>query len=110
MAVVPEGAQRSGDGHYWWDGTAWQEVPADERTGSSASASSATGSQDPAGAHDAGGLSHEQLAQITSEEQLDERSHPYFQPNPDTYPDDSSQAEGGDLLSDEAAPDAGGVA
>jgi hypothetical protein len=26
MANIPEGAQRSPDGHYWWDGTAWQLV------------------------------------------------------------------------------------
>ncbi len=103
MAPVPEGAQRSEDGHYWWDGSAWQEVPEDERTGSAA-----TGSQDSANAD--GEMSEEQVAQITTEEQLDERSQPYFQPNPDSYPDDDTQAEGGDLLSDEAAPDAGGVA
>lgn len=26
MSNVPEGAQRSEDGHYWWDGSQWQPV------------------------------------------------------------------------------------
>lgn len=26
MANIPEGAQRSDDGHYWWDGESWQPV------------------------------------------------------------------------------------
>ena len=26
MANIPEGAQRSDDGHYWWDGEIWQLV------------------------------------------------------------------------------------
>ena len=26
MAEIPEGAQRSEDGHYWWDGSQWQLV------------------------------------------------------------------------------------
>jgi len=26
MSNVPEGAQRSDDGHYWWDGQQWQPV------------------------------------------------------------------------------------
>src|SRR4051794_19905617 len=26
--TVPEGATRSEDGHYWWDGSAWQAVEA----------------------------------------------------------------------------------
>lgn len=28
MSNVPEGAQLSEDGHYWWDGTDWQPVDA----------------------------------------------------------------------------------
>jgi hypothetical protein len=31
--TVPDGAQRSEDGKYWWDGAAWQPVPEDESTG-----------------------------------------------------------------------------
>jgi hypothetical protein len=26
MANIPEGAQRSEDGHWWWDGEQWQPV------------------------------------------------------------------------------------
>jgi hypothetical protein len=26
MANIPEGALRSDDGHYWWDGTQWQLI------------------------------------------------------------------------------------
>jgi len=100
MAPVPEGAQRSADGYYWWDGTTWQQIPEDER------AAPAAGSQDAAA--DSGAISHEELSQITSEDQLDERSKPYFQPDPDKYPDDASDAEGSDLLSDEPAAGATG--
>jgi len=32
MSNVPEGAQRSEDGHYWWDGSQWQPVQ-DEQGG-----------------------------------------------------------------------------
>jgi len=98
MAAVPQGARRSEDGYYWWDGADWQQVPEDERV------QSATASEQPDGA----GISHEELARITSEEQLDERSKPYFQPDADKYPDDASDAEGADVLSDEPAPGAGG--
>jgi hypothetical protein len=31
MANVPEGAERSPDGHYWWDGAQWQLI--DDGTG-----------------------------------------------------------------------------
>jgi len=30
MSNVPEGAQRSEDGHYWWDGSQWQPVEGEE--------------------------------------------------------------------------------
>jgi hypothetical protein len=118
------GAQRSEDGYYWWDGTAWQQIPEDERSAStpapanSASVGSATpNSSDPnpaptgsasTGSADSGGMSHEELAQITTVDQLDERSKPYFQPDADMYPDDASAAEGGDVLSDEPASGAAG--
>jgi hypothetical protein len=103
MAPVPEGAQRSDDGYYWWDGNARREVPEDERV-----ASATTGSHDTANAVGSGEITMNELAQITSEDQPDDRSKPYFQPDPDMYPDDDSDAEGYDLLSDEPAPDAAG--
>lgn len=123
MAPVPEGAQRSEDGYYWWDGTAWQQIPEDERTASTTGSQSATGSNGTAGTAGAAGttgaagaagtaesngMSHDELAQITTVDQLNEQSKPYFQPDADMYPDDASQAEGGDVLSDEPAPGAAG--
>ncbi len=105
MAPVPEGAQRSPDGYYWWDGTAWQEIPADERASSAtASATSGTDAAAPA----SGEVSHEELSQITSADQLDDRTTPYFHPDADMYPDDASAAESADVLSDEPAPNAAG--
>jgi hypothetical protein len=100
MAQVPAGAQRSDDGYYWWDGTAWQQIPEDERV---SAASGAAG-----GGAGGGGMSHEELAEITSADQLDDRSKPYFQPDADMYPDDASDAESADTLSDEPAPETTG--
>jgi hypothetical protein len=102
------------DGYYWWDGTAWQQIPEDERAAStpgSEGATGATGSNGATGSADAAGsngMSHDELARITSVDQLDERSKPYFEPDADMYPDDASLAEGGDVLSDEPAPGAAG--
>jgi hypothetical protein len=105
MAVVPEGAQRSEDGFHWWDGSAWQEVPEDERT-----PAAGAGHGDKQG-DGQGQVTEEHLAQITSADQLDERTSPYFQPDHNMYPDDASMAEAHDLLSDEPSHDAsGGVA
>jgi hypothetical protein len=110
MAQVPEGAQRSEDGYYWWDGTAWQQVPEDERDSRASAGSTAAGADGAAGAAGAAGISHDELAQITTADQLDDRSKPYFQPDADMYPDDASDAEGTDVLSDEPASDATGSA
>lgn len=40
--TVPDGAQLSEDGKYWWDGADWQPVPEDE-SGSSSSGSTEVG-------------------------------------------------------------------
>jgi hypothetical protein len=105
MAPVPEGAQRSEDGYYYWDpdNQKWQEIPEDERGASAAGSDGAASADGANGANGAGQITHEELAQVTSEEQLDDRSKPYFQPDPDKYPDDDSDAEGADVLSDEPA-------
>lgn len=34
MSNVPDGAQLSEDGNYWWDGTQWQSVHGGSQTGS----------------------------------------------------------------------------
>jgi hypothetical protein len=88
--------QRSEDGFYWWDGDTWQLIPEDER-------SSGPAAPGPAGD---GGMTLDELSLIKSEDQLDERSAPYFHPDYDMYPDGVEDAEGADVLSDE--PAAGG--
>jgi len=103
---VPAGAQRSEDGYYWWDGAAWQQIPEDER-GSQASAGTTTAAA-TATTTTTAAISHDELSQITTEDQLDDRSKPYFQPDADMYADDASNAEGTDILSDEPAPDTTG--
>ena len=124
MAQVPAGAQRSEDGYYWWNGSAWQQIPEDERDSgasggtagtagtagtTSTAAGTATGTTTGTGTDTtAAAISHDELAQITSAEQLDDRSKPYFQPDADMYPDDASDAEGADVLSDEPAADTTG--
>ena len=43
MPDIPADAQRSPDGHYWWDGTQWQPVdPSDAATASSAQPATAS--------------------------------------------------------------------
>ena len=79
MSPVPEGAQRSEDGHYWWDGTEWKPVDG-------AAAGATNGGQ-------TGDVTHEELAAIQSEDQIQERHKPYFQPDYDKVPDDDSWAE-----------------
>jgi hypothetical protein len=57
MADIPADAQRSEDGHYWWDGSQWQPVDqsqgaadqagqAGQDQGAAASSSSSDGQQD----------------------------------------------------------------
>jgi hypothetical protein len=108
MAPVPQGAQRSEDGHYWWDGNDWQEVPEDERVAPTDPASQTPASSDTDGTTGSGEMTMDELSQITSEEQLDDRSKVYFEPDYDMYPDDDSDAEGEDVLSDEPALDSTG--
>jgi hypothetical protein len=43
MTEIPAGAERSPDGNYWWDGSAWQLIPENER-GPAAGASAASSS------------------------------------------------------------------
>lgn len=113
--TVPEGAQRSEDGNYWWDDTQWQLIPEGERqqAGAASSAAADTGASAAAGAAPAAGASaapaaggeptREDFAHIQTEDQIDDRAHPYFAPNADTYPDDLSQATVADHLSDAPA-------
>jgi hypothetical protein len=43
MTEVPEGAQRSDDGQWWWDGQDWQPVPQDNAAGGQEAARVAQG-------------------------------------------------------------------
>ena len=84
MSSVPEGAQLSPDGHYWWDGTEWKPID-----------SAAAGATN--GGHN-GDVTQEELLAIKHEDQIEERHKPYFQPDYDKVPDDNSWAEAeGDL-------------
>ena len=78
--TVPEGAQLSEDGHYWWDGSDWQPV-----AGAGANGAADGGSN--------GEVTADELSQIQSADQISERFQPYFQPDYDKVPDDESWAE-----------------
>jgi hypothetical protein len=120
MAPVPAGAQRSEDGYYWWDGQDWQSVPDDDPqhpnnaadgSAPAAAGSSSAAAETPPAAAPAGGngeVTKEDLQHITSEEQIDDKAHPYFAPDYDAYPNDTSESETSDHLSDEPVP-AGGA-
>jgi hypothetical protein len=60
--TMPEGAQLSEDGNYWWDGSQWQLVPQDQ-------SGQAAGSDSPAGA--APQLSEDQLADMMNSAEQD---------------------------------------
>jgi hypothetical protein len=53
MANVPEDAQRSPDGHYWWDGAKWQLI--DDGTASGTTSSTDSGDSERAAARVAAG-------------------------------------------------------
>jgi len=57
MTTVPEGAQRSEDGHYWWDGSQWQ--PVQDTQGQAGHA----GQAGPAGGQDHAAALHQALGQ-----------------------------------------------
>ena len=81
MPDMPEGAQLSEDGQWWWDGTEWQQVLADQ----AASEREVTG-EDLMVYNDTG-------AEAGDDSQLREEHKPYFQSDGDTVPDDYSSAE-----------------
>jgi hypothetical protein len=95
MSNVPDGAQLSDDGQWWWDGANWQPVnPGD---GSS-----------PAGDSDStADITPEELQRVNDnnvepgdENQLDERLRPYFEPDFDGIADDTSYAEQAETMDD----------
>lgn len=95
MTQIPEGAQVSDDGNYWWDGSQWQLV--DQAAGEVAETS---------GTEDAG-VTAEELEPVgdTGEEPgdesvLDDRLRAYFEPDVDGVPDDDALAEASESLDD----------
>ncbi|MEO8267202.1 MAG: hypothetical protein ABI706_16995 [Ilumatobacteraceae bacterium] len=103
MSNVPEGAQLSEDGQYWWDGENWQLV---EGANDNANA----GGNDNTG----GEVSAEELTPVNDsgvepgdESLIDERLKPYFEPNYDAVEDDYSYAEQDEVLDDSQATGGG---
>ena len=100
MSNVPDGAQQSEDGRYWWDGENWQLVEG------------ADGNEN-AGGNDnstAGEVSADDLAPVNDtgvepgdESLIDERLKPYFEPDYDSVEDDYSYAEQAEVLDDSPA-------
>lgn len=64
MANIPEGAQRSDDGHYWWDGERWQLVDSEEAPAGDERVAARLASGLPASADD---LTEEQQRQLLAE-------------------------------------------
>ncbi len=96
MSNVPEGAQLSDDGQYWWDGENWQAVE-----GAGAEGAQAEGT---------GEVTAEQLTPVGDsgvepgdEGLLSEELKPYFEPDYDGIDDDSSYAEQGETMDDSQA-------
>ena len=98
MSNVPEGAQLSDDGQYWWDGENWQLVEG------------ANGNDNS----NAGEVSAEQLTPVNDtsvepgdENLIDEQLKPYFEPNYDAVEDDYTYAEQAEVLDDSQATGGG---
>jgi hypothetical protein len=97
MSNVPEGAQRSDDGRWWWDGSEWQPVPDDNAN---------TNANDNSNAD----VTPEELQPVNDtgvdpgdDTKLDDRLRPYFEPDVDNAPDDTSNAEQAETLDDSQA-------
>ena len=90
MADIPQGAQFSEDGNYWWDGSQWQPV---ENSAAQASESTEVTAEQLEPVGDIG-------AEPGSEDLINEQLKPYFQPDVDGVPDDASEAELSEMLDD----------
>ncbi|HEY7628167.1 MAG TPA: hypothetical protein VH761_13920 [Ilumatobacteraceae bacterium] len=105
MSNVPEGAQLSEDGQWWWDGQQWQAVEG----GSGGAAPDSSGSGTPP-SDSTSEVTAEELQPINDtgtepgdENQLDERKKPYFEPDYDGAADDTSYAEQAETMDDSQA-------
>ncbi len=87
MGGIPEGAQLSKDGNYWWDGNEWQPVQ-----GQAGHPGEVTAEHlEPVG--DIG-------AEPGFDELITEVLKPYFEPDVDGIPDDDSESELPEVLDD----------
>lgn len=104
MSNVPDGAQLSEDGQWWWDGTQWQAVEGGSGTPPE------SGSSPGAPADSNAEVTAEELQPVNDtgtepgdENQLDERKKPYFEPDYDGAADDTSYAEQAETMDDSQA-------
>lgn len=110
MSNVPEGAQLSEDGQYWWDGENWQQVEganANENEGNENENNDNTDADaaevtvnDVTPVNDSG-------VEPGDETLIDERLKPFFEPDYDGVEDDSSYAEQGEVMDDSQATGGG---
>jgi hypothetical protein len=94
MSNMPDGAQLSDDGQWWWDGENWQPVAGNANDPNSNDGTSPEASQeDVQSVNDSG-------TDPGDESKLDDKLKPYFQPDYDNAPDDDSWAEVPEALDD----------
>jgi hypothetical protein len=94
MSNVPEGAQLSEDGQWWWDGSQWQPVQGGQGDAGGGGEAQVTG-DDLMIYNDTG-------AEPGDDSQLKEEHKQYFQLDGDSAPDDYSGSEC-DVAIDESA-------
>jgi hypothetical protein len=100
MSNVPDGAQLSDDGQWWWDGEQWQPVEGGSAAPGSGSSAAPPGDSDSE-------VTAEELQPVNDtgtepgdENQLDERKKPFFEPDYDGAADDTSYAEQAETMDD----------
>lgn len=92
MTEIPEDAQRSEDGNYWWDGSQWQPVGQDDA--GAAASGEATGEVTPEQLEPVGDTGPEP----GNEEAVTEQTRPYFAGFDGA--EDLSEAEHSEVLDD----------
>ena len=106
MSNVPEGAQLSDDGQYWWDGENWQLVEGAAGAGETAESES--------GGTESAEVTADDLTPVNDtgvepgdENLIDEKLKPYFEPDYDGIEDDYSYAEQDAVMDDSQATGGG---
>ena len=101
MTQMPPDAQKSPDGNYWWDGSDWQPVQGAAAAGA---ASATAGAADAAaGAAPSEEQMKSEIAQLTSEEQIQEHHKPWLEVSLDRSADDLAEAQPSAVLQEETA-------